>query len=91
MRLLSRVFGRRRPVYHPSCPDCDVLDRLVLAYDTAKLIDMLKTDRRHARIVAASLAYLTGQDFGSDAAAWKSWCRQQKSLSVTTIAHSAAQ
>jgi len=85
MRLFSRLFGRRkRPAYHPSCPDCEVLGRLVKAKDLAGLIDVLKTDRSHARETTASLSYLTGRDFGNDPAAWKSWGRRQESLSGTT-------
>ena len=83
MRLLSRWFRRpSAPAYHPDCPACVELDALVRSKDVAGLIDALKADRRHQTVAAASLAYLTGRDFGTDAAAWKSWGRQQKSLAA---------
>lgn len=84
MRLLSRWFRRSsRPVYHRGCPGCVELAALVQIEDVAGLIDVLKTDRRHQGEAAASLAYVTGRDFGADAAAWKSWSRKQRGLAAT--------
>jgi hypothetical protein len=81
MRLLSRWLRRPgRPVYHQSCPGCTELGVLVQSEDVAGLIDVLKTDRRHQTEALASLRYVTGRDFGTDPAAWKSWCRKQKTL-----------
>jgi hypothetical protein len=83
MSLLSRWFHRpSAPTYHSGCSGCDELGSFVRAKDVAGLIDVLKTDRRHQSEAAASLAYLTGRDFGTDPAAWKSWCRKQKNLAA---------
>jgi hypothetical protein len=85
MRLLSRMFGRRRPTYHTACAGCDRLGQLVRTKDVSGLIELLKGDRRHLSETAASLVYLTGRDFGTDAAAWKSWCRKQKQLPEASV------